>query len=158
MGQSRQTVPSTKPLMVSKDDFHAQFAAIGAEWESLKQEHADNPDKLAEADEAMKSKVRGTFGEWERLKSMGLLDEARRLHIDLPSVEEKDAWVGLDGSFGLPFLSNKGLLMRRGIDEEKSRRREVAAWWWKTVIIPTLTILVGLIGALTGFVAVLHHK
>jgi hypothetical protein len=88
-----------------------------------------------------------------------MIQEARKFNIDLPSVEEKDAWIGLDGSCGLPFLSNKGkLMMRRAIDDEKMRRREVAAWWWKTVIIPALAALTGVIGALTGLVAVLHHK
>jgi hypothetical protein len=46
--------------------------------------------------------------------------------------------------------------VRRRIDEEKMRRREVHAWWWKTIVIPVITALVGLVGALTGLVALLR--
>ena len=107
----------------------------------------------------MVGKIRETVSKWERFKSIDMIQEAKKFNIDLPSIEQKDAWVGLDGSCGLPFLSNKGkLIMRRAIDEEKIRRREVAAWWWKTVTIPALAAATGLVGALTGLFAVLHHK
>jgi hypothetical protein len=148
-----------KPFLMSKEEFEARFNEIHVEHEALKQQYADNPEKLAEVDKEMNGKVRETISEWERFKSIGMIAEARKFNIDLPSIEEKEAWIGLDLAFGLPFLSNKGKLMtRRAIDEEKIRRREVAAWWWKTVIIPTLAALTGVIGALTGLVAVLHHK
>jgi hypothetical protein len=148
-----------KPFLMSKEEFEARFNEIHVEHEALKQQYADNPEKLAEVDKEMNGKVRETISEWERFKSIGMIAEARKFNIDLPSIEEKEAWIGLDLAFGLPFLSNKGkLMMRRAIDEEQIRRREVAAWWWKTVIIPTLAALTGVIGALTGHVAVLHHK
>jgi hypothetical protein len=150
---------NNKLLLMSKDEFRVRFDEIHAEHEALKKKYADNPEKLAEVEQEMMSQVRETVSEWERFKSIGMIAEARKFNIDLPSIEEKDAWTGLDGSFGLPYLSNKGkLMMRRLIDEEKTRRREVAAWWWKTVIIPALAALTGVIGALTGLVAVLHHK
>jgi hypothetical protein len=149
----------TKPFLMSKDDFRLRLDEIHVEHEALKQRYVDNPEKLAEAREEFMAKFRETASEWERFKSVGMIQEARKFNIDLPSVEEKDAWIGLDGSCGLPFLSNTGkLMMRRAIDDEKMRRREVAAWWWKTVIIPALAALTGVIGALTGLVAVLHHK
>jgi hypothetical protein len=148
-----------KPFLMFKEEFDTRFKEIHVEHEALKQQYADNPEKLAEVDKEMNAKVRETVSEWERFKSIGMIAEARKFNIDLPSIEEKEAWIGLDGAFGLPFLSNKGqLMMRRAIDEEKTRSREVAAWWWKTVIIPTLAALTGIIGALTGLVAVLHHK
>ena len=148
-----------KPFLMSKEEFDTRFKEIHVEHEALKQQYADNPEKLAEVDKEMNGKVRETVSEWERFKSIGMIAEARKFNIDLPSIEEKEAWIGLDGAFGLPFLSNKGkLMMRRLIDEEKTRRREVAAWWWKMVIIPALAALTGVIGALTGLVAVLHHK
>jgi hypothetical protein len=148
-----------KPFLKSKDNFRARLDEIHAEHEKLKLQYVDNPEKLVEINEEMMSELRNTVSEWERFKSIGMLEEARKLNIDLPSIDEKDAWVGLDGMFGLPYLSNKGkLIMRRLIDEEKTRRREVAVWWWKTVIIPALAALTGAIGALTGLVAVLHQK
>jgi hypothetical protein len=146
-------------LPMSKIDFETRFEAINAEHEALKQKYADNPEKLAEVNEEMVGKIRETVSKWERFKSIDMIQEAKKFNIDLPSIEQKDAWVGLDGSCGLPFLSNKGkLIMRRAIDEEKIRRREVAAWWWKTVAIPALAAATGLVGALTGLFAVLHHK
>jgi hypothetical protein len=146
-------------LLMSKEDFKARFDEIHVEHEKLKLEYADNPERLNEIDKEMKKKSNETFGDWERFKSIDMLSEARKYNIDLPSIEDKDAWEGLDFQFGLPFLSNNGKLkMRRAIDEEKIRRREVAAWWWKTVIIPALAAATGLVGALTGLFAVLHHK
>jgi len=46
--------------------------------------------------------------------------------------------------------------LRRRIDEETTRRREVHAWWWKTIILPAMTALIGVLGALTGLVALVR--
>jgi len=43
----------------------------------------------------------------------------------------------------------------KDIDAENSRRREMHAWWWKTVVIPAITMLIALVGGLTGLVALL---
>ena len=84
-----------------------------------------------------------------------LFRKARRLDIDGPPSQEEDLW---DGSVRPPVLTAKGrLVLRKAIDEEKTRRRDVAAWWWKNVILPTLVSVTGLIGALTGLVAVILH-
>lgn len=105
------------------------------------------------------SRFRELTGLYERSKSVGMLSEARKFGIELPPITDVDSWIGLDGAYGLPFLSPTGWLkMRRAIDEEKVRRREVKAWWWKAVILPVLTALIGLVGAATGLVAVLHRK
>lgn len=144
---------------MSKEDFEARFDEIHAEHEALKQQYADDPASLARIEKEIRAKTNETMGEWERFKASGLLAEARKYNIDLPPAGDKEAWSGRDFEFGLPFLSNNGILkMRRAIDEEKIRRREVAAWWWKTVIIPALAAATGLVGALTGLFAVLHHK
>lgn len=146
-------------LLMSKEDFRKEFDDIGNEWSSRKKEFAGDAGKIAEIDKEMMAKVRVTHGDWERFKSIGMIAEARKFDIDLPPISETEAWEGLDGSVGLPYLSTKGkLIMRRAIDEERIRRREVAAWWWKTVIIPALAAATGLIGALTGLAAVLHHR
>lgn len=84
-----------------------------------------------------------------------LFRKARRLDIDRPPSQNNDLW---DDSCRPPVLTPKGrLVLRKAIDEEKTRRRDVAAWWWKTVIIPGLAAATGLVGALTGLFAVLHH-
>lgn len=145
--------------LISKRGFKARFEEINAVHEALKQKYAGNPEKLAEVNEEMMLKIRKTWGEWERFKSMDMIQEAKKFNIDFPSIEEKEAWLGLDMSYGLPLLSNKGKLMvRQAVDEEKIRRKEVASWWWKTVVIPALAAATGLVGALTGLFGVLHHK
>ncbi len=48
--------------------------------------------------------------------------------------------------------------LRKMIDEEKARRFEVKTLWVTKLILPLLAALIGIIGALTGLVAVLHHQ
>ncbi len=89
--------------LMSKERFKARFDEINAEHEALNQKYAGNPEKLAEVNEEMMVKIRETAGEWERFKSIDMLQEAKKFNIDLPSLEEKEAWLGLDMSYGLPF-------------------------------------------------------
>jgi hypothetical protein len=85
-----------------------------------------------------------------------LYRKARRLDIELPPLSNTEMW---QENVKPPIFTLKGrLAMRKAIDEEQTRRRDVAAWWWKTVIIPGLAAATGLVGALTGLFAVLHHK
>ena len=56
------------------------------------------------------------------------------------------------------ILTLKGrATLRELIREEKQRRLEVAERWIK-LLVPVITGLGGLLGILTGLVAVLHHK
>ena len=48
--------------------------------------------------------------------------------------------------------------VRKLIDEEKARRFEAKTRWVTKFIVPLLAPLVGIIGALTGLIAVLRHK
>ena len=48
--------------------------------------------------------------------------------------------------------------IRKLIDEEKARRFEVKTLWVTKFWVPLLAALIGIIGALTGLVAVLQHK
>lgn len=94
--------------------------------------------------------------EEEEFECSKLSRVAVRLDLDEPPYTDKEMWEKV-GTFWL--LTPKGrLTLRRAIDEERTRRREVAAWWWKTVIIPALAAGTGVIGALTGLLAVSHHK
>ncbi|HWT66151.1 MAG TPA: hypothetical protein VN151_08550 [Terracidiphilus sp.] len=148
-----------RKLYLSKNDFKEELAQLDAEWHRRKEECAGDDAKLKLTNDEMMSRFRELAGLRERSKSVGLLSEARELDIGFPMVTDTDSWMGLDGAFGLPFLSPTGSLkVRRAVDEEKVRRREVKAWWWKIVIIPALTALIGLVGAVTGLVAVLHSK
>ncbi|HEV2133641.1 MAG TPA: hypothetical protein VGR47_05210 [Terracidiphilus sp.] len=92
---------------------------------------------------------------WQ-FESEKILSNARKLDLEMHFAEEV-FWESLPQ--GVRVLSTTGRReLRRAIDEEKSRRREIASWWWKTIIIPGLAAATGLVGALTGMFAVLHHK
>jgi hypothetical protein len=85
-----------------------------------------------------------------------LWEEAREYDVAIPVGE--GVWE--DSIFG----DRKYLTMatranvRRLIDEEKSRRFEVKTLWVTKLILPILGGLVGVIGALTGLVAIWQHK
>jgi hypothetical protein len=58
-----------------------------------------------------------------------------------------------------PILTPNGRYQaRKLIDAEKARRFEVRTLWVTKIILPLAGVLVGIIGALTGLVAVLQHK
>jgi hypothetical protein len=81
-----------------------------------------------------------------------LRTEAQRL--DLPMPDDSDSWRE---SFRYWVLvPSARLALRKMIDEERNRRREAAAWWWKTIILPALTLGIGILGAITGLVAVIY--
>jgi len=87
------------------------------------------------------------------LRSRKLLDDARSLDVEIPPHSDRDIWQE-DAENGVRWLTSKGRAhMRKTIDEAVIRRREVKAWWWKTVIIPAITVLTGLAGALIGVMA-----
>jgi|SRR5580704_9697534 hypothetical protein len=86
-----------------------------------------------------------------------ILSEAARLDIDVPPPANLEYWdVELGGS---KFLNVSGrFYLRTLIDQEKARRFEVKTLWVTKFWIPLLAAGIGIIGALTGLVAVLQHK
>jgi len=90
-----------------------------------------------------------------RFLSDQLWEEAREYDVAIPT----GAGVWEDSIFGDRKYLNMATRakLRRLIDEEKSRRFEVKTLWVTRLILPILGGLVGVIGALTGLVAVLHH-
>ena len=99
-------------------------------------------------------------GEWEldklrwqiqKRETDRLLEAADRYDIVVPDVEYERTPMGNL----LPIEARAEL--RKAIDAEKLRRREVHAWWWKTFVVPTITLLIGLLGAATGLVAVIKR-
>lgn len=87
-----------------------------------------------------------------------LVDEARKLDVEVPAVSLADLWVyHEDGEFS--WLTPKGRAhVRKLIDEEKTRRFEAKTLWVTRFWLPLLAALVGIVGALTGLIAVLHHR
>jgi hypothetical protein len=93
----------------------------------------------------------------DMLVSRRLIDEAVELDVSIPDSNNAAMWARNEG--GRIWLSSEGrALLRRSIDEEKSRRFEVKTLWVVKFIVPVASILVGLIGALTGLIAVWHRK
>jgi hypothetical protein len=83
--------------------------------------------------------------------------EAQELDIAMPSVEDLAMWRR-DEEQNL-YLSPQGRFhLRKRIDEEKARRFEVKTLWVTKIILPIAGVVVGIIGALTGLVAVMQHK
>jgi hypothetical protein len=93
----------------------------------------------------------------EKRRSMRLHVEASKLDIDVPPRDDREIWdeEGLNET----YLTLKGRNhLRKLIDAEKARRFEVKTIWVTKFWLPLLAALVGIIGALTGLVAVLQHK
>ena len=87
-----------------------------------------------------------------------LLAEARALDVETPPLSDEEMWVQMP-SPGDAFFTPKGrAYVRKLIDEEKERRFNVKTLWVTKLIIPIASLLIGIIGALTGLVAVLHKK
>jgi len=83
---------------------------------------------------------------------------ARKLEVDISQTSFPDYWEDDDGDHPRYSLSTKGRFnARKLIDEEKARRFEVKTLWVTKLIVPLLAALVGILGALTGLVAVLRH-
>ncbi|SRR6266404_1706423 len=83
--------------------------------------------------------------------------EAQELDISMPLVTEREMWQR-DEDQSLYLTSQGRFYLRRLIDQEKARRFEVKTLWVTKIILPLAGVLVGVIGALTGLVAVLQHK
>jgi aspartate/methionine/tyrosine aminotransferase len=97
--------------------------------------------------------------EWiEQVLADRLRRQANSLDIELPDWPNKEMWQSSDdGEF--VYLTNKGRAhVRRLVAEEKTRRFEVKTLWVTRFWLPLLAALVGIIGAITGLVAVLYKK
>lgn len=80
--------------------------------------------------------------------------EAKELDVEVPPVDNGEMWKRDQLNF--LYLTPKGRShLRRLIDEEKTRRFDVWAKWVK-LLLPIITAVAGLIGVITGLVAVLR--
>lgn len=87
-----------------------------------------------------------------------LLRLARDLDIELPPHEDDAMWFNDTGESGFMWFTSKGRAhVRKLIDTEKARRFEVKTLWVTKIILPLAGVIVGIIGALTGLIAVSRH-
>ena len=95
----------------------------------------------------------------ESFRSNQLLHEANKLDVKVP-FEDPECWHDKQ-SFGVTIhiLTPYGRsVLRSKIDAEKSRRFEIKTLWVMKFWVPLLSALIGVLGALTGLVAVLQHR
>ncbi len=82
--------------------------------------------------------------------------EAQELDIAFPPVEDREMWAqDYDQSLILTFRGRSYL--RERMDKEKQRRFDVKTMWLIKFWFPLLGALIGIIGSLTGLVAVIRH-
>jgi hypothetical protein len=92
-----------------------------------------------------------------RFLDSSIRQEAQELDIAFPSLGDAEMWNrDEDNNLRLSFRGRAYL--RKLIDEEKARRFEVKTLWVTKFWIPLLAASIGVIGALTGLVAILQHK
>jgi hypothetical protein len=91
-----------------------------------------------------------------------IINEAEKLDVEVPDFSASpEYWINEIDPRRF-YLSSKGRShLRKLIDEEKARRFEVKVRWIK-LLVPLIAALVvglgGIIGGITGLVAVLHKK
>lgn len=92
----------------------------------------------------------------EYLLSQRLLDEANNLDVPKPPYTEKEMWEREeeDGEVMMWLSASGRAHLRKLISEEKARRFESRTLWITKFWLPLLAALIGIIGALTGLIAV----
>jgi len=127
------------------------------DYKKLQKEKASR-EKFGEHDAEEYYAVREVEREIEFEVGRRLYDEARSLDVEIPPHSDSEMWV--DDAVGeRTWLSSKGRAqVRKLIDEEKARRFEVKTQWVTRLILPVLGLLIGVLGAITGLIAVLHQK
>jgi hypothetical protein len=91
-------------------------------------------------------------------RTVALSHEARSLDLELPPTNETEFWFHKPNSTYI-WLTPKGRSHdRKLIDDERGRRFEVKTRWVVKLILPVLAGLIGVLGAITGLVAVFRHK
>jgi hypothetical protein len=92
-----------------------------------------------------------------RFLDSSIRQEAQELDVAFPPLDDAEMWShDEDQNLRLSFRGRAYL--RKLVDEEKARRFEVKTLWVTKFWIPLLAASIGVIGALTGLVAVLQHK
>jgi hypothetical protein len=89
----------------------------------------------------------------EVYESGRITDLADKLDVELPDEHEPDVWI-LPPSIGTVLTTKGRALVRQRIYEEQTRRFELRVKWLK-ILAPVIAALAGLVGTITGLIAVL---
>ena len=138
----------------AQDDYEE---ALEAWYDALSKQHTGkkNGNQL-DSDDSWEQVVKAR-AERDFLLSDYLLKQAKALDLALPTRQEEDNWVPNEPLGGYTLTPKARLALRHSIDAEKLRRYEFDTKWVK-LWIPIISALTGLIGVITGLVAVLQHK
>jgi hypothetical protein len=93
----------------------------------------------------------------ESIKSSRLLGRANRLSLPTAhfKADEDETWVcGYTGGRYLSRTAQSDLRSR--IRQEEKERREAWAFWVKDIFVPAFSVLIGILGATAGLVALLR--
>jgi hypothetical protein len=115
-------------------------------------------EKFEELDADEYYEVREVEQELDCETGLRLWGEARSLDVETPPLSDDQMWFHhADGK--RVWLSSKGRAqVRKLIDEEAARRFEVKTQWVTRLILPLLGLIIGVLGAITSLIAVLHQK
>ena len=133
-------------LQRSYDNDLAALRARKASSDDISQHEAEEVHFMGEEQEAI-----------DIFMSDKLLEEGTKYDVRIPASDDREFWV-VSTPFSRSYLKPAGRnRVRRLIDEEKERRFNVKTLWVTKFFVPLLAALVGIIGAITGLVAVLRH-
>jgi hypothetical protein len=94
----------------------------------------------------------------DHLLGRALLRQANALDVEVPPTEDRTMWTTTENGDHYYFTLKGRSYVRKLVDAEKARRFDVKTLWVTKFWIPLLAASIGIIGALTGFFAILHKK
>jgi hypothetical protein len=116
---------------------------------------SDKPlDEFEQIDIAEFDAIREIEKEIDIIEGGRLFRKARHLDVETPPLAEREMWLDEYGGRRIWFSPKGRAHVRKLIDEEESRRFEAKSRWVTKIILPLLTLTLGIIGTITGLVAV----
>jgi hypothetical protein len=90
--------------------------------------------------------------------SRRIIEAAEKYDIEIPQeLNGKKTWQNTEDGERSFLSAHARSTLRKTVDAEKTRRFEAKTLWVTKIILPLVGVLVGLIGAATGFIAVWRH-
>ena len=143
---------------IESTEDNVQAALLAADVADRKEVNGTLPPGEKNAEQWRKEAHRQS-GFLETYRAMLLLREARALDIEPPPDTPEVGYWSTDNYYGDKLLTPKGrLFLRQLIDAENARRFEIKTMWVSKIILPIVASLVGIIGAITGLLAVIFKR
>jgi hypothetical protein len=134
-------------------------AALLAADEAERKERMGTLPPGAETAEQWRKEAHRQSGFLLSYRHMLLVREASEMDIEPPPDTPALEYWSTDNYYGDKLLSPKGrLFLRQAIDAENARRFEIKTMYVTKIILPIVASLVGIIGAITGLVAVITKR